>query len=80
MVAKAEFAFDPFRPSVTTLTGFKDTKSEEYEADLLQKAIDAEKDKRKKAATTQISDREYKVFHVMPNQNISIFTAPNVIR
>ena len=69
-IGREEYDFDPYKPRVTTLTGYKELKSEEYQVDPIQKEIEAEKEKRKLAAQTPIKDREIKVFKIDPNQKI----------
>jgi len=70
-IEKSEYQFDPYKPLVSSLTGFKDPKIPDYEVDPIQKEIELEKEKRKKAAAAPITDREIKVFKISPTQNPS---------
>jgi len=70
MVGEDDYEFNPYESKFISQTGYKELKLEEYEIDLIQKEIEKEKEKRKKAAQTSVKDREviiYKTGDVEPS-------------
>jgi len=64
--------FNPYEPVSTSVEDQKQIQSEEYQVDFIQKGIEAEKEKRRKAALTEIKDRELKIFKIKPNEKLCI--------
>jgi hypothetical protein len=61
---------DPYESVSAGVIDQEQMHSEEYQIDFMQKAIEAEKEKRRKAALTEIKDRELRIFRIKPNEKL----------